>query len=61
MIQQFVIYSNSQSETRSLCIEGVNLNGKQFTNKFIRNVLSKPYYPNQLKIKYVLQNFSEDE
>ncbi|KAK2829371.1 hypothetical protein Q7C36_017361 [Tachysurus vachellii] len=41
MIQQFVIYSNSQSEMRSLCIEGINLNSKQFTNKFIRNILSK--------------------
>jgi len=41
MIQQFVIYSNSQSEMRSLCIEGINLNSKQFTNKFIRKVLSK--------------------
>ncbi len=46
---------------RSLCIEGTNLNGKQFTNKFIRNVLSKLYYPNQLKRKSVLEDFSEDE
>ncbi len=61
MIQQFVLYSNTIPEMRSLCIEGTNLKKKQLTNKFIRKVLSKQYFPSQLKIKYILQEFSEEE
>lgn len=43
------------------CTEGKNLKSKQLTNKFIRNVLSKLYFPSQLKRKYVLQEFIEEE
>lgn len=59
MIKQFVMYSNTRSEMRPLCTEGMNLNSKQFTNKFIRNVLSKQYYSGQLRRKYVLKDFSD--
>ncbi len=61
MIQQYVLYSSTIPEIRSLCIEGISLKSKQFTNKFIRQVLSKEYFLSQLKRKYVLQEFSEEE
>lgn len=39
-IQQLLLHSNIGSELRPLCIEGIHLCHKQFSNKFIRNVLS---------------------
>lgn len=57
MTQQLVIHSNV-SEMRSLCVEGISLGSKLFSNKFIRNVLTSHYYPCQLKRKYVLSDYS---
>lgn len=54
MTQQLVMHSNVP-EMRSLCVEGVSLGSKLFTNKFIRNTLTAQYYPYQLKRKYVLR------
>lgn len=61
MIQQLLLHSNIVSELRPLCIEGIHLCHKQFSNKFIRNVLSAQYYPNQLRRKYVLKDYSNEE
>ncbi len=57
MTQQLVVHSNV-SEMRSLCVEGISLGSKLFSNKFIRNVLTTHYYPCQPKRKYVLSEYS---
>ncbi len=61
MISQTSIHSCNTFELRPLSIEGINLGSKQFTNKFTRNTLSTYYYPTQLKRKYVLQEFTDEE
>lgn len=62
MTRQFVLYSNTVLEMRSLCIKDTNLKRKHFTNTFIRKVLAKQYFSSQLKRKYVLQrNLVEEE
>lgn len=60
MTQQLVVHSNV-SEMRSPCVEGVSLGSKQFSNKFIRNVLTTQYYSYQLKRKYILRDYNDVE
>lgn len=61
MIQQTLMHFNTVSEMRPLCIAGINLGSKQFSNMFIRNVLAAQYYPNQPKRKCVLKDYSKEE
>ena len=61
MTQQLLVHSNVMSEMRPLCVEGISLNSKQFTNKFVRNILCTKYYPFQLKRKYILRDYSNEE
>ncbi len=53
-VTQVLVHASVVPQMRSLSTEGVNLGGKHFTNKFIRNVLSAQYYPFPRNRKYVL-------
>lgn len=60
MIQQTRVHSDKAAEPRSLCINGVQLNSLQFSNKFIRNSLTTHYYPFQLKRKFILKDYDAE-
>ncbi len=61
MVREDIKHSEVSPELRQLCIGGVDFYDFKCTNKVIRDILLKEFYPNPVKRMYILKDFGAEK